>query len=302
MTEFMPYRQDDSALRKKIISIASLALLAVAAAGLAAWHFHSRGRGRDAYSGKVVQISGSIQDVGLVKAFREGRSITYYSAASGFKDLVLHRIEDRDSIRIIAGSAADFLKMKERERRAPAGATAPPAEETSPDDAWPPPMDIVPGDAEPEESPAIREPGGAEAGKPAPAADEPAREDGDRDVGYSRKREEGVWEYERIVEELAAKADQIDSLWEKYANFCQGTIAVTVGNAYGREWFGIYSTIHAADTPECRMMINDMQALAREIDVGMEAAWENAHRSGVYPGQIRAVQQKYRMELDRWNK
>ena len=50
------------------------------------------------------------------------------------------------------------------------------------------------------------------------------------------------------------------------------------------------------------MMIQDMQSLAAEIDAGMEAAWEKAHRAGVYPGQIRAVQQKYLMELDRWNK
>ena len=84
--------------------------------------------------------------------------------------------------------------------------------------------------------------------------------------------------------ELAQKADEIDSLWQKHRDFCQGTIAVTVGNAYGREWFGIYTTINAADTPECKMMIQDMQSLAAEIDAGMEAAWEKAHRAGVYPG------------------
>jgi hypothetical protein len=302
MSEFKPYRQDVSARRKKALSIASLAILAVAAAGLAAWYVHSRGSGRDTYSGKVVQISGSIQDVGLVKKFREGRSITYYSAASGFKDLVFHRIEGADSFRIIADSAAAFLKMTEGEGQAPAGAAAAPAEEPGPDDSWPPPMDVVPGDDEPQELPGLREQGGDDTEKPVLAADEPAREGGTGDLGYSRKREEGLWEYDRIVGELAAKADQIDSLWDKYANFCRGTIAVAAGHVHGREWFGIYSTINAADTPECRMMINDMQALASEIDAGMEAAWEQAHRSGVYPGQIRAVQQKFRMELDRWNK
>ena len=97
-------------------------------------------------------------------------------------------------------------------------------------------------------------------------------------------REAGAREYDREVGELAGKADEIDALWQKHREFCQGTIAVTVGNAYGREWFGIYTTINAADTPECKMMIQDMRTLAEEIDAGMEAAWEKAHRAGVYPG------------------
>jgi hypothetical protein len=133
--------------------------------------------------------------------------------------------------------------------------------------------------------------------KPAPAAE--WEED---TPGYALTREEGVRAYESEVSALAVKADRVDALWQKHREFCRGTIAVSVGNAYGRRWFGIYTTINAADTPECRMMVQDMRTLAAEIDDGMEAAWEKAHRAGVYPGQMRAVQQKYRMELDRWNR
>ena len=79
---------------------------------------------------------------------------------------------------------------------------------------------------------------------------------GDDTLGYTRTREEGVRAYDGEVSELALKADRIDALWQKHREFCQGTIAVTVGNAYGREWFGIYTTINAADTPECKMMIH----------------------------------------------
>ncbi len=166
----------------------------------------------------------------------------------------------------------------------------------------PPPVNVVPGETGPAESAAAEnqktaggQPEAEPRVEPAPGEDEPG-------LGYARMREEGVREYDREVGELAQKADEIDSLWQKHHDFCQGTIAATVGNAYGREWFGIYTTINAADTPECRMMIQDMRTLAEEIDAGMEAAWEKAHRAGVYPGQMRAVQQKYLMELDRWNK
>lgn len=166
----------------------------------------------------------------------------------------------------------------------------------------PPPVNVVPGDAGADESVAVGEQNAA-AGQPAPEPRaEPAPQEEEPGLGYARTREAGIREYDREVGELARKADEIDSLWRKHRDFCQGTIAVTVGNAYGREWFGIYTTINAADTPECKMMVQDMQSLAAEIDAGMEAAWEKAHRAGVYPGQMRAVQQKYLMELDRWNK
>jgi len=302
MDEAKPYRQNDPARRTRFFSAVSLALLALAAAALAFWYFYSRAGGRDAYSGKVVRISGSIQDVGLVKAFREGRSIVYYSASSGFQDLVFHRLQRTDSIRVIAGDAAAFRRMEEMERRAQPEQEAGRAEKENPDDFLPPPMEVVAGDEEPEEPLPPQERIDAGVEKPAAPAGEPPSKDRNADLGYDQKREEGLWEYDRLVGELAAKADRIDSLWEKYANFCQGTIAVTVGNVYGREWFGIYTTINAADTPECRMMVQDMKDLAAAIDAGMEAAWEKAHRAGVYPGHIRAVQQKYRMELDRWNK
>jgi hypothetical protein len=166
----------------------------------------------------------------------------------------------------------------------------------------PPPVNVIAGDSGPEEITAAENQGtaGGEAGaEPGP---EPAVGEDELVPGYARTREQGVREYDGEVSALAIKADRIDALWQKHRDFCQGTIAVTVGNAYGREWFGIYTTISAADTPECKMMIQEMQALSAEIDTGMEAAWEKAHRAGVYPGQIRAVQQKYFMELDRWNK
>jgi hypothetical protein len=189
----------------------------------------------------------------------------------------------------------------EPESRAPASAGSDNAAGETPSGP-PPPVNVVSGEsgaadtaAAGDQNPAGGQPAAEPRAEPAPQEDEPG-------LGYARTREAGVREYDREVGELARKADEIDSLWQKHRDFCQGTIAVTVGNAYGREWFGIYSTINAADTPECRMMIQDMRTLAEEIDAGMEAAWEKAHRAGVYPGQLRAVQQKYLMELDRWNK
>jgi hypothetical protein len=301
MAEVRPYQTEYFNRRKKLISLAVLAILALAAAGLAAWYFHSRSR-QDGFVGRVVRISGSIDDIGLVKTFREGKSIRYYSAASGFKDLVYHNLQSSDSIKIVARDAAAYLKKTRKEREIPAEPAAAGAGAPAADESLPPPMDVVPGDSEPEEYPPVRSDKTFGAAEPAERPSEPAKRNDEGAVGYTRSREQGVREYDRWVGRLAAKADEIDTLWKKYHDFCQGTIAVTVGNVFGREWFGIYTTINAADTPECKMMIQDMQVLAAEIDTGMESAWEQAHRAGVYPGQIRAIQQKHRMELDRWNK
>lgn len=295
MAEIRPYKENYFARRKKMFFI--LALIVFAAIVILLSVFFRSKAGQGIYVGKVVQISGSMEDIGLVKTFREGKSISFFSAASGFKDLIYHRFKGDYVIKILARDTASYMKKKKVETRAETTRSA-----AEPAMDVPPPVAVVAGDDEAiENAPRKSEsPAGAEM-----AAREPeetiAGEEADA-PGYSRSRETGVGDYDRDVSELADKADEIDSLWQKHRDFCQGTIAVTVGNAYGREWFGIYTTINAADTPECRMMIQEMETLAAAIDAGMEAAWEKAHRAGVYPGQIRAIQQKYSMELERWNK
>lgn len=301
MAETRPYKTDYFARRRKILSMVFLLLLAAAA--VLAFLFSRSTASQGIYEGKVVRISGSIDDIGLVKKFREGRSISYFSAASGFKDLIFHRFQGDYAIKIVANSAPSYLQKKKQESQALVTKSSAQAESQLPAAQPPPPVNIVSA----EEGVVAGTPGkhenSAVTEMPAAAPSEtPGEEVDPAPPGYAKTREAGVSEYDRDVGELASKADEIDSLWRKHSDFCQGTIAVTVGNSYGREWFGIYSTINAADTPECKMMIQDMQDLAAAIDAGMEAAWEKAHRAGVYPGQMRAIQQKYLMELDRWNK
>lgn len=299
MAETRPYKQNYFARRKKIFFIISLIL--IAAAAVLAVLFFRPGASQGLYVGKVVQISGSTEDIGLVKIFRAGKSISYFSAASGFKDLIYHRFKGDYAIKIIAGDAASYLQGKKQASQAMA-ANLPDNAAVQTPSSPPPPVNIVSGETGARDNPADENIGVVRSEPAAGPQDEPSPTDNDPAPGYARAREEGVEEYDREVGELAQKADEIDSLWQKHRDFCQGTIAVTVGNAYGREWFDIYTTINAADTPECKMMVQDMQDLAAAIDAGMDAAWEKAHRAGVYPGQMRAVQQKYLMELDRWNK
>jgi len=298
MAEIRPYKESYFARRKKFLSIFALALLAAAATGLAAWYLHSRGGGPDPYAGKVVRISGSTKDVGLVKSFRAGRSISYYSAGSGFQDLIDHRFLGKYAIQVLASDVAAYLDKRKRQIEIGRRTESSPAPAPS---SLPPEVGIVSGDEENSEGTPSQDDGQAP-GDVAAAAPEAAAVNEADTPGYARTRELGVRAYDDEVSALAVKADRIDELWQKHQEFCQGTIAVTVGNVYGRKWFGIYTTINAADTPECKMMIQDMQTLAAEIDAGMDEAWEKAHRAGVYPGQVRAVQQKYRMELDRWNR
>ena len=65
MAEIRPYKKEYFSRRNKVVSFVFLALLAVAAAGLAFWYFASRTGSLDVYAGKVVRISGSLEDVAV---------------------------------------------------------------------------------------------------------------------------------------------------------------------------------------------------------------------------------------------
>jgi len=122
-----------------------------------------------------------------------------------------------------------------------------------------------------------------------------------------RRRAQGLSNFERAVETMARKADQVDVRWREWKAGCENK-QTYVGNAgqatdrYGRSWFVSWtSTIQNEDTPYCQGLLGEVLSLSRQVKEGMDAAHDGARQAGVYPGDCRTVRERYRMDWSGWH-
>ena len=122
-----------------------------------------------------------------------------------------------------------------------------------------------------------------------------------------RRRAQGLGKFERAVETMARKADQVDVRWREWKAACENK-QIYVGNAgqatdrYGRSWFVSWtSTIQNEDTPYCQGVLSEVLSLSRQVKEGMDAAQDGARQAGVYPGDCRTVRERYRMDWSGWH-
>jgi S1-C subfamily serine protease len=115
-------------------------------------------------------------------------------------------------------------------------------------------------------------------------------------------REQGAQRFEATVRTLVPVADEIDRLYKRYGFACQGQ--QTNAMAYGRDWFGVWSTPVAIDnesTPECRGLLSDLLRRATQVRSAMRDAEEQGRRADVYPGTRRDIRRKYGMDWSGWD-
>lgn len=118
-----------------------------------------------------------------------------------------------------------------------------------------------------------------------------------------RRREEGTKIFQATVIECAKRANEIDTLVNRYNNACSGQYSY--GSAYGRDWFGVYQTpmaISNESLPSCRAWLADIYRLAGEIHTLMLNGEEKARRASVYPRVRRDIRRKYRMDWEGWGR
>jgi len=115
-------------------------------------------------------------------------------------------------------------------------------------------------------------------------------------------REQGNQEFEAAVRELAGRAREVDSLWNRYQAGC-----FRVGSyqaPHGRNWFRVWGApvdINDDSLGECRALLAEVYRMAEEIKRDMEQAEEQARRAGVYPGVRRDIRRKYGMDWSGWS-
>ena len=115
-------------------------------------------------------------------------------------------------------------------------------------------------------------------------------------------RAKGAAEYEDVVKWAADDGDRIDANWQRSAKLC---IANAASNG-DRAWFALFAAdgvkMARSNLYDCSGWLERMKADANDIRTQMNQAAEAARRNGVYPGTLRQIRQKYRLDWPGWDR
>jgi S1-C subfamily serine protease len=107
--------------------------------------------------------------------------------------------------------------------------------------------------------------------------------------------------FELQLKKVSLQADKIDEYWERFKKACDVLPNAVHGD---REWFGVWNRPPSvqANLADCSTWMTDMLQVSTAVKIAMTVADESARTSGIYPGQVRTLRHKYRLEWDGWDK
>jgi S1-C subfamily serine protease len=115
-------------------------------------------------------------------------------------------------------------------------------------------------------------------------------------------RARGTAQYEQAVQWAARNSDQIDANWQRNAKLCVASATPAGGD---RAWFALYVPdglkVARSNAYDCFAWVEDLKTAANQIRTALDAAAESARHDGVYPGTIRQIRQRYRMDWAGWD-
>ena len=116
-----------------------------------------------------------------------------------------------------------------------------------------------------------------------------------------RIRADGQRSYEQTLKELARRADALDSAWRRFRDQCYGGPVV---GSFDREWFSLLvpRALPGQTAIGCGSYQSDMMEEANTFRATLVGADEAVRRAGVYPGEIRDLLRKYKLNHEAWSK
>jgi S1-C subfamily serine protease len=114
-------------------------------------------------------------------------------------------------------------------------------------------------------------------------------------------REEGRRTYEQAIAVLARRADALDGHWRSFKSSCyEGRVA----GSFDHEWFALWDqrAMLGAVSPGCGPSFADIRRIAHDIRNGVLGAEESARQTGVYPGMLREIRRRYRLDYPGWDR
>jgi S1-C subfamily serine protease len=123
---------------------------------------------------------------------------------------------------------------------------------------------------------------------------------GPSDSDQSRAR--GEQSYAQVLEWADRNSAQLDTYWEKYAGSCVSSSS----RSGDRAWFAVFETngvtLNPASSLNCQSWLDTLESNAAPIRAAVETAGEAARRSGVYPGVLRDLRRRHRMNWAGWER
>ncbi len=118
-----------------------------------------------------------------------------------------------------------------------------------------------------------------------------------------QRRIDGANQLEKVFDWASRNSDQLDTSWDKGARIC---VAGTPRTSSSRAWFALWETngVRLSTTTgyDCASWVAAMRGDALQIHDAMAKASEGARRVGVYPGTMRDLRRKYRLDWDGWDR
>lgn len=119
--------------------------------------------------------------------------------------------------------------------------------------------------------------------------------------GGDADRMAGTEQWNQALQRAAQAADQIDASWTQYATSCVSGTPRTSG---GRPWFAVLEPagVRLADSrmTNCTAWFESIRTRATQLRDFLRTQAEVARRAGLYPGTIRDMRRRHRLEWDGW--
>jgi hypothetical protein len=114
-------------------------------------------------------------------------------------------------------------------------------------------------------------------------------------------REAGGRAFERAMQTLGGRADEIDNAWATFLKRCSTRARTASGD---REWFGIWEERASLVAPagDCAAWLDEIIQAANTFRSAMVSADELARRAEVYPGVRREIRRRYRLDWTGWER
>lgn len=115
-------------------------------------------------------------------------------------------------------------------------------------------------------------------------------------------RQRGEQGYAKVLEWAARNGDQLDGYWTRYASTC----VMSASRVGTRAWFAVFEPngvrVSGTSAYDCGGWLDTVRRNADQIRAEVDKAAEGARQNGVYPGVMRDLRRRYRMDWQGWDR